>query len=137
MPRRLLRGKKVRPSEASIAGVHYIACNDGRIPNEGESELAFSSGEGNSRSAAPFTRAEGCEQRSEKSAMARTKQTARKSIRGKAPRQALAAKEARKQAFLDGGVKKPFRYRPGRRIERWGGGEGRGGGRRGRLEEKE
>ena len=47
MPRRLLRGTKVRPSEASIAGVHYVACNNGRIPNEGESELAFNSGEGN------------------------------------------------------------------------------------------
>mmetsp|Transcript_51893 Transcript_51893/g.135119 ORF Transcript_51893/g.135119 Transcript_51893/m.135119 type:complete len:137 (-) Transcript_51893:468-878(-) len=45
--------------------------------------------------------------------MARTKQTARKSVGGKAPRQALAAKEARKQAPVEGGVKKPFRYRPG------------------------
>ena len=48
MPRRLLRGKsKVRPSEASRAGVHYVACNNGRIANEGEADLEFLSGEGN------------------------------------------------------------------------------------------
>ncbi|CAH2018660.1 unnamed protein product [Acanthoscelides obtectus] len=38
--------------------------------------------------------------------MARTKQTARKSTGGKAPRKQLATKAAR-------GVKKPHRYRPG------------------------
>ena len=48
MPRRLLRGKsRVRPSEASRAGVHYVACNNGRIANEGEADLEFLSGEGN------------------------------------------------------------------------------------------
>ncbi|KAH8267365.1 hypothetical protein KR026_001062 [Drosophila bipectinata] len=41
--------------------------------------------------------------------MARTKQTARKSTGGKAPRKQLATKAARKT----GGVKKPHRYRPG------------------------
>ena len=30
-----------------MAGVHYVACNDGRIPNEGESEMTFKSAEGN------------------------------------------------------------------------------------------
>ncbi|TFK81323.1 histone H3 [Polyporus arcularius HHB13444] len=54
--------------------------------------------------------------------MARTKQTARKSTGGKAPRKQLAAKsQARKTAavrlFLTsaatGGVKKPHRFRPG------------------------
>mmetsp|Transcript_44260 Transcript_44260/g.87799 ORF Transcript_44260/g.87799 Transcript_44260/m.87799 type:complete len:137 (-) Transcript_44260:24-434(-) len=45
--------------------------------------------------------------------MARTKQTARKSVAGKAPRQALAAKAARKQAPMALGAKKPHRYRPG------------------------
>ena len=44
--------------------------------------------------------------------MARTKQTARKSTGGKAPRKQLAAKQARK-ATAEGGVKKPHRYRPG------------------------
>ncbi|CAF87058.1 unnamed protein product, partial [Tetraodon nigroviridis] len=39
--------------------------------------------------------------------MARTKQTARKSTGGKAPRKQLATKAARKS-----GVKKPHRYRP-------------------------
>ena len=49
--------------------------------------------------------------------MARTKQTARKSTGGKAPRKQLAAKSAaRKTAAAStatGGVKKPHRFRPG------------------------
>ncbi|KAK8849509.1 histone H3 [Kwoniella newhampshirensis] len=51
--------------------------------------------------------------------MARTKQTARKSTGGKAPRKQLATKAARKSATktggvgTSGGVKKPHRYRPG------------------------
>jgi histone H3 len=45
--------------------------------------------------------------------MARTKQTARKSVGGKAPRKALAKKAARKSAPTTVGVKKPHRYRPG------------------------
>ncbi|XP_044316287.1 uncharacterized protein LOC123037674 [Drosophila rhopaloa] len=48
-----------------------------------------------------------------KSKMARTKQTARKSTGGKAPRKQLATKAARKSAPATGGVKKPHRYRPG------------------------
>ena len=55
--------------------------------------------------------------------MARTKQTARKSTGGKAPRKQLATKAARKSAPATGGVKKPHRYRPGtvalREIRRW------------------
>jgi histone H3 len=45
--------------------------------------------------------------------MARTKQTARKSTGGKAPRKMLATKAAKKSAPTVGGVKKPHRYRPG------------------------
>merc|ERR1712014_365323 len=45
--------------------------------------------------------------------MARTKQTARKSTGGKAPRKQLAAKAARKSAPAAGDVKKPHRYKPG------------------------
>ena len=45
--------------------------------------------------------------------MARTKQTARRSTGGKAPRKQLATKGARKTAPVAGGVKKPHRYRPG------------------------
>jgi histone H3 len=45
--------------------------------------------------------------------MARTKQTARQSTGGKAPRHQLATKAARKSAWTTGGVKKPHRYRPG------------------------
>ena len=47
------------------------------------------------------------------SSQARTKQTARKSTGGKAPRKQLATKAARKSAPASGGVKKPHRYRPG------------------------
>ena len=44
--------------------------------------------------------------------MERTKQTARKSTGGKAPRKALATKAARKSAPAFG-PKKPHRFRPG------------------------
>ena len=42
-----------------------------------------------------------------------TKQTARKSTGGKAPRKQLATKDTRKSLPSTGGVKKPHRYRPG------------------------
>ncbi|CAH1443185.1 unnamed protein product [Lactuca virosa] len=45
--------------------------------------------------------------------MARTKQTARKSTGGKAPRKKLVTKAARKSAPTTGGVKKPHRFRSG------------------------
>jgi histone H3 len=45
--------------------------------------------------------------------MARTKQTARHSTGGKAPRKSLACKAARKSQAQTGVVKKPKRYRPG------------------------
>ena len=45
--------------------------------------------------------------------MARTKQTARKSTGGRAPRTQLATMAARKAAPGTGGVKKPMSYRPG------------------------
>ena len=45
--------------------------------------------------------------------MARTKQSARRSTGGKAPRQQLATRAARKSIPTSGGVKKPHRYRPG------------------------
>jgi histone H3 len=45
--------------------------------------------------------------------MARTKQTARKLIGGKAPAKLLSTKAARKSAPKAGGVKKPHRWRPG------------------------
>ena len=47
--------------------------------------------------------------------MARTKQTARKSTGGKAPRKQLATKAHRTSPSSPrvGGVKKPHRYRPG------------------------
>ena len=54
-----------------------------------------------------------CQQHQLGEAMARTKQTARKSTGGKAPRKQLATKAARKTAPATGGVKKPHRYRPG------------------------
>lgn len=46
--------------------------------------------------------------------MARTKQTARKSTGGKAPRKQIATKAATKSASsISAGIKKPHRYRPG------------------------
>jgi len=47
--------------------------------------------------------------------MARTKQTARKSTGGKAPRKQLATKRAARKTApaTTGGVKKPHRFRPG------------------------
>ncbi len=45
--------------------------------------------------------------------MARTKQTARKTTGGKAPRKRLAEDAARKKFPSYQGVKKPHRYRPG------------------------
>lgn len=45
--------------------------------------------------------------------MVRTKQTARKSVEGKAPRKQLGTKAALTRAPATGGVKKPCRYRPG------------------------
>ena len=45
--------------------------------------------------------------------MARTKQTARKSTGGKAPRKQLASKAARKATPATEGAKKSRRYRPG------------------------
>ena len=45
--------------------------------------------------------------------MARTKQTARKSTGGKAPRKQLATKAARRSGPATGGIKKPYRFRPG------------------------
>ena len=45
--------------------------------------------------------------------MARTKQTARNSTGGKAPRKQLATKAARKSAPATGRVQKRHRYRPG------------------------
>ncbi|KAG6491895.1 hypothetical protein ZIOFF_046836 [Zingiber officinale] len=45
--------------------------------------------------------------------MARTKQMARKSTGGKAPRKQLATKAARKSAPATGGVKKPHLFHPG------------------------
>ena len=45
--------------------------------------------------------------------MARTKQTARKSSGGKCPRMVLNTRHGRRNRVSTGGVKKPYRYRPG------------------------
>lgn len=50
--------------------------------------------------------------------MARTKQTARQSTGGKAPRKHLATKAAHKKQPMTGGVRKPRRWRPGTRALR-------------------
>ena len=45
--------------------------------------------------------------------MARTKQTARKSTGGKAPRKELATKASRKKTPINGVMRRPHRFRPG------------------------
>lgn len=45
--------------------------------------------------------------------MARTKQTARKSTGGKAPRKCLVTASSRRSTLSHGGIKRPHRYRPG------------------------
>ena len=51
MPKRLLRGRaKIRESEASRAGVHYVAANNHRIKNEGEADFKFKTRDGQSLS---------------------------------------------------------------------------------------
>ena len=48
MPRRMVRGKynKIRPSQGSRAGVHYVAADNARIANEGECDFKFATKEG-------------------------------------------------------------------------------------------
>ena len=47
MPRRFVAGRnKIRPSPASLAGVHYVVANNGRIPNEGEADFQFQTRDG-------------------------------------------------------------------------------------------
>ena len=48
IPRRMVRGRgnRIRPSEASKAGVHYVSATSHRIRNEGETDLKFASKEG-------------------------------------------------------------------------------------------
>ena len=47
MPRRMvIRKSEIRESEGSKHGVHYVAANNGRIPNEGEYDFKFNTIEG-------------------------------------------------------------------------------------------
>ena len=47
MPKRMIRDpSKIRPSKASRMGVHYVAANNGRIPNEGETTFKFKTSDG-------------------------------------------------------------------------------------------
>ena len=47
MPRRMVRNRRaITPSKASRLGVHYVAANNGRIPNEGETRFKFKTNEG-------------------------------------------------------------------------------------------
>ena len=47
MPRRMIRNPEaIRPPRASRLGVHYVAANDGRIPNEGETTFKFRTNDG-------------------------------------------------------------------------------------------
>ncbi len=50
MPKRMIRDKRrIRPSAGSKRGAHYVAANNGRIPNEGETEFKFKTAEGQDR----------------------------------------------------------------------------------------
>ena len=46
MPKRLVKQSRIRESEFSRKGLHYIAANKGRIPNEGEVDFEFETNEG-------------------------------------------------------------------------------------------
>ena len=51
MPRRMIgKRSRIRPSEGSRRGAHYIAANSGRIPNEGEFDFKFTTTEGTEQS---------------------------------------------------------------------------------------
>ena len=51
LPRRIIRKwMKMRESAASRAGVHYVAANGARIPNEGEVDLPFETKDGSPHS---------------------------------------------------------------------------------------
>ena len=52
MPRRMVRGKysKIRPSPGSRARVHYLAADNARIRNEGETDFKFQTKEGEEES---------------------------------------------------------------------------------------
>ena len=46
MPRRMAKQGAIRPSKGSLRGLHYVAANDGRIRNEGETDFEFTTGDG-------------------------------------------------------------------------------------------
>ena len=48
MPRRMVRGRgnKIRSSQASRAGVHYVSATANRIRNEGETDRHFDTEDG-------------------------------------------------------------------------------------------
>ena len=47
MPRRMvIDPSSIRESEGSKAGVNYVAANNVKIPNEGETDLSFQTAEG-------------------------------------------------------------------------------------------
>ena len=46
MPKRMVKKANIRPSPGSKRGLHYIAANEGKIANEGETEFKFETMEG-------------------------------------------------------------------------------------------
>ena len=52
IPKRMVRGKnnKIRQSPGSRAKVHYLAANNARIANEGETDFKFTTNEGSDES---------------------------------------------------------------------------------------
>ena len=46
IPKRMINRARIRPSAGSKRGLHYIAANNGRMPNEGEVDIDFETTEG-------------------------------------------------------------------------------------------
>ena len=46
MSKKLVNHKRIRPSAGSKAGLHYVAANKGKIPNEGEIDFNFETEDG-------------------------------------------------------------------------------------------
>ena len=50
MPRRFVKEKRIRDSVYPRSGIHYIAANKGKIPNEGETSFEFETLDGDEES---------------------------------------------------------------------------------------
>ncbi|XP_038546515.1 uncharacterized protein LOC119881787 [Canis lupus familiaris] len=110
------RGRRDRPNLSAWSVCWYGARRNrilGKLVVGVFASLRLGLGESDALPSKALPKKRYIQNRRQRGAMARTKQTARKSTGGKAPRKQLATKAARKSAPATGGVKKPHRYRPG------------------------